>query len=140
SAGDVLAFGSALAEGDLASAGAVDAEPAGGVVGIAATPSGHGYWLATDDGKIYGFGDSLIGMGNTGLGGADPVVGIAAGAGDGGWVVTRSGRVQAFGSSPSLGSAIGAGPVTGIVASATGQGYFVFTAAGAVYAFGDAVW
>src|SRR5437870_918548 len=79
-------------------------------------------------------------MGNTGLGGADPVVGIAAGAGDSGWVVTRSGRVQAFGSSPSLGSAIGAGPVTGIVASATGQGYFVFTAAGAVYAFGDAVW
>jgi hypothetical protein len=140
SAGDVLAFGSALTEGDLGSAGAVDGEPSGDVVGIAATPSGHGYWLATDDGKIYGFGDTVIGVGNTELGGADPVVGIAAGAGDGGWIVTRSGVVRAFGSSPSFGSAVGAGTVAGIVASATGQGYFVFTSAGAVYAFGDAVW
>ena len=140
SAGDVLAFGSALAEGDLAAAGAVDGEPSGAVVGIAATPSGHGYWLATDDGKIYGFGDTAIGVVDTGLGGADPVVGIAAGAGDGGWVVTRSGRVWAFGSSPQFGSVAGAGPVAGIVASATGQGYYVFTAGGGVSAFGDAVW
>ncbi len=138
SGGNVLAFGSALAEGDLT----VDAagEPSGEVVGMATTPSGHGYWLAADDGKVYGFGDTNVGVSDTRTGDADPVVGIAAGDGDGGWVVTTSGRVQAFGSSPNFGSAMGVGEVIGIVASATGQGYFVFTAAGAVSAFGDAIW
>ena len=138
SGGDVIAFGSALDEGDMLADAA--GEPSGDVVGMAATRSGHAYWLVTADGKLYGFGDTNMGMGNLGLGGADPVVGIAAGEGDGGWLVTESGHVRSFGSSPNFGGPLGAGPVAGIAASATGRGYFVFTSAGAVFAFGDAVW
>jgi hypothetical protein len=136
SAGIVVPFGSAITEGDLTADAAE--EPSGAIVGMAPTPSSHGYWLAADDGKIYGFGDTAVGVFDTGLGRGDPVVGITAGDGDGGWVVTEAGQVRAFGSSPDLGSAHGPTDVAGVVASPTGHGYWVFSHSGLVMAFGDA--
>jgi hypothetical protein len=35
------------------------------VAGMAATPSGHGYWLVADDGGIFTFGDAAF-YGSTG--------------------------------------------------------------------------
>jgi hypothetical protein len=45
---------------------------------MAATPSGHGYWLVASDGEIFGFNAPLFGStGGTAL--KQPIVGIASG-------------------------------------------------------------
>ncbi|HEX2213125.1 MAG TPA: hypothetical protein VHH12_06665, partial [Mycobacterium sp.] len=133
SGGAVFAFGTAPFAGDLS-----DVDLAAPVVGIASS-GGDGYWLATADGQVYPFGDAGSTVIHTGLGGRDPVVGITS-HGAGGWVVTANGQVAAFGSASHYGNrAGGADPVIGIVASDGGTGYRMFTAAGAVLTFGDAV-
>ena len=48
------------------------------VVGMAATPDGHGYWLVASDGGIFSFGDAAF-EGSTGaLSLNKPVVGMAS--------------------------------------------------------------
>ena len=51
--GGIFAFGDAPFEGSMG--GTPLNEP---VVGMAATPSGHGYWLAAADGGVFAFGDA----------------------------------------------------------------------------------
>jgi hypothetical protein len=46
--GDARFFGSAVPPGPVMHS----------VVGIAPTPSGHGYWLATTTGAVFAFGDT----------------------------------------------------------------------------------
>ena len=89
-AGRVFAFGDAHGYGD--------AHASTPVVGAAATPSGHGYWLVTLGGGVYRFGDA----GRFGsLGGrhlTSPVVGMAATSdGKGYWLATAGGAVYPFG-------------------------------------------
>jgi hypothetical protein len=69
----VLAVGGAPDEGSLAGAG-VD-QP---VVDMAATPTGHGYWLAAADGGIFSFGDANFYGSAGGQQLAQEVVAIAA--------------------------------------------------------------
>jgi hypothetical protein len=48
------------------------------MVGMAATPSGHGYWLVASDGGIFAFGDAAF-YGSTGaLHLNRPVVGMSS--------------------------------------------------------------
>ena len=132
SAGHVLSYGSAFFQGDLS-----HTDLTGSVVGIAATASGDGYWVATDAGKVYPFGDAGSTVVDTGIGAADPVVGIAGGAG-GVWVTTVGGSVRALGTATF--APFGGGfSVAGIVATPSGQGYWLFSSGGAISAFGDAV-
>ena len=73
--GGIFSFGDATFHG---STGAIPLnEP---IVGIAATPTGNGYWMVASDGGVFSFGDAHFfgSFGATGL--EQVVVGIAASA------------------------------------------------------------
>jgi len=112
------------------------------VVGMAATPTGKGYWLVAADGGIFTFGDARF-FGSTG--GAPlnkPVVGMAATpTGKGYWLVAADGGIFTFGDAPFFGSTGGAPlnkPVVGMAATPTGKGYWLVAADGGIFTFGDA--
>ena len=72
-AGPVLPFGGAVSYGSLNSV-----QLNKPIVGMAATPTGHGYWLVASDGGIFSFGDAHF-HGSTGNLHLDaPIVGMAA--------------------------------------------------------------
>jgi hypothetical protein len=75
------------------------------VDGLAATPSGGGYWFVSDDGGIFAFGDARF-QGSTGsLHLNAPVVAMAADPGTGGyWMLGADGGIFAFGGAPFLGA------------------------------------
>ena len=47
------------------------------IVGMAATPSGHGYWLVASDGGIFSFGDAPFAGSTASVQLASPVVGMS---------------------------------------------------------------
>jgi len=67
------------------------------IVGMASTPSGHGYWLVASDGGIFSFGDAVY-YGSTGsLSLNKPIVGMAPTVDwHGYWLVASDGGVFAF--------------------------------------------
>ena len=50
------------------------------IVGMAATPSGNGYWLVASDGGIFAFGDAAFHGSTGGMHLNQPIVGMAADA------------------------------------------------------------
>jgi hypothetical protein len=64
---------------------------------MAATPSGHGYWLVASDGGIFSFGDAVFhgsGVGSS----SGPVVGMVATPTGGGYsLIAADGSRDAFG-------------------------------------------
>ncbi|MGH9083484.1 MAG: hypothetical protein ACRDWN_09080, partial [Acidimicrobiales bacterium] len=92
------------------------------IVGMAAAPDGHGYWLVASDGGIFAFGDAGF-YGSTGaIRLNQPIVGMAAAPdGHGYWLVASDGGIFAFGDAGFLGSAAGrpAGPGTTSVSPVT---------------------
>ncbi len=113
------------------------------VVGMAATPSGNGYWLMASDGGIFAFGDAAFhgSTGNTALN--QPVVGMAATpSGNGYWLVASDGGIFAFGDAGFHGSTGNIAlnqPIVGMAAIPTGNGYWLVASDGGIFAFGDAV-
>ncbi len=75
------------------------------IVGMAATPTGDGYWLVASDGGIFAFGDAGF-FGSTGaVPLAKPIVGMAATpSGQGYWLVASDGGIFAFGDAGFFGS------------------------------------
>ena len=76
------------------------------IVGMAATPTGKGYWLCAADGGIFAFGDAAFAgsMGSQHL--ARPMVGLAGDGATGGyWTVAADGGIFAF-DAPFLGSPV----------------------------------
>jgi hypothetical protein len=70
------------------------------IVGMAATPDGHGYWLVASDGGIFSFGDAQF-YGSTGaIHLSQPVVGMAS---------TPDGRATGWWR-PMVGSSVSATP------------------------------
>ncbi len=116
--------------------------PATPFVGIAPTPSGHGYWVAAQDGGVFAYGDAVFhgSAGSTALN--QPIVGIAATpTGKGYWLAGRDGGVFTFGDAAFFGSA-GATPlnqpIVGIASAPGGLGYWLVARDGGVFAFGRA--
>jgi hypothetical protein len=112
------------------------------IVGIAATPSGHGYWSVASDGGIFSFGDASF-FGSTGaLRLNRPIVGMAATpSGHGYWFVASDGGLFSFGDAGYHGSRVAAGgaaPVVGMAATPTGAGYWIAASDATATGFGDA--
>jgi cell wall-associated NlpC family hydrolase len=111
-------------------------------VDLAATPTGHGYWLITANGDVYTYGDArFFGTASLSAGAGDAVRLVPTADGAGYWVVTAQGSVYSFGDAHSFGSAApdgAAGRVVDMAATPEDQGYWLLTAAGDVYGFGDA--
>ena len=115
------------------------------IVGMAATPTGEGYWMVASDGGIFAFGDARF-FGSTGaLKLAQPITGIAATpSGQGYWLTASDGGVFSFGDATYRGAAperpsTAPRSVVALVASPSGTGYWQASASGELLAFGDAV-
>jgi len=132
-AGQVFAFGDAVARGDAATLNAVHIEP---------TPAGDGYWVIDERGHLFAFNAPNFGGAADRLQGGESVTSLSATPDGGGyWIFTNKGRVMTFGNAPFLGdmsATVLNGPVLGSVATPTGQGYYMVAADGGVFAFGDA--
>ncbi len=123
-AGQPVPFGTAGNYGSVA--GMILKSP---IVGMASTPTGHGYWLVASDGGIFSFGDANF-HGSTGsLRLVAPVVGMAATSDGGGyWLAAADGGVFTFGNARFLGSLGGqqlGAPIGGITATPDGQGLWL---------------
>jgi hypothetical protein len=86
------------------------------IVGMAATPSGRGYWLVASDGGIFAFGDAGF-FGSPAGSTTATIIGIApTSRRDGYWLVGTNGIVYNFGAAPDLGGLSGTAnqPIVGI--------------------------
>ena len=149
--GAVFPFGDAAPHGD-ASAAISAANAASGVaagsgvraVDLEPTPSGRGYWVLDNQGRVRPFGDAPH-LGDVVLGrlsaGEEPASLSSTPTGAGYWVFTDRGRTLAFGDAAFLGDVSGTplnGPVLDSVATPTGRGYYMVASDGGIFAFGDA--
>ena len=116
------------------------------VVGMATSPDGKGYWMATADGHVYSFGDAAnyqaSGSGALMVFPNLPIVGIAATPdGHGYWLVASDGGIFTFGDATFYGST-GAirlnRPIVGMSPTADGKGYWLVASDGGIFSFGDA--
>ncbi len=111
-------------------------------VGIAAAPTGEGYWVVDSAGGVYPNGDASFFGDLTGVTLAKPVVGIAASpSGQGYWLVAADGGVFGFGDAGFYGSEGGQPlnkPVVGMAVAPDGAGYWLVAADGGIFAFGSA--
>jgi uncharacterized protein YkwD len=112
------------------------------IVGMAATPSGNGYWQVGADGAVFATGDAPF-LGS--LGGMRlnlPITGMSGTpSGHGYWLVATDGGVFSFGDARFYGSTGGMRlnqPIVGMAATATGRGYWMVASDGGIFSFGDA--
>jgi hypothetical protein len=114
----------------------------GSWAGIASSPTGNGFLLASSNGAVVGCGDAVPFVGLTSETLNAPVVGMAATPDSKGyWLVASDGGVFAFGDATFDGSVGGkrlSAPVAGIAATPDGKGYWLVASDGGVFAFGDA--
>ena len=122
--------------------GAPKGAPTGPIVGMAATPSGKGYWLVASDGGIFSFGDARFHGSTGGRRLNQPIVGMARTPnGHGYWLVASDGGIFTFGNARFHGSTGGLrlrSPIVGMIATRSGNGYWLAAADGGVFSFGDA--
>jgi dienelactone hydrolase len=107
------------------------------VVGMASSADGKGYWVASNNGTVWNFGDAPDLGGVSQL--SSPVVAIAGTPnGNGYWLVTRAGSVFPVGDATYHGSLAGrhlAAPIVGIAADPATGGYWLLGADGGVFSF-----
>ena len=113
---------------------------AGTVVASPHTFDNQGYWLVTNNGHTYNFGDAGA-VGNiSGPYNGSPIVGAVGGGGPNAlWLVARDGRVYPLGNAQFMGDLGGkalAAPIVGISSDAGGSGYDLVGADGGVINFG----
>jgi hypothetical protein len=112
------------------------------IVGMSATPDGHGYWEVASDGGIFAFGDARFYGSTGGIPLNEPVVSMVAKPDGGGyWLVASDGGIFAFGSAGFFGSMGGTPlnqPIVGMASTRDGRGYWLGASDGGIFAFGDA--
>ncbi|HMC38782.1 MAG TPA: serine hydrolase [Acidimicrobiales bacterium] len=135
--GNVYALGGARRLGSLAGD-----QLSARLIGIAATPDGLGYWLASSDGGVFNFGDARFDGSAGGSPLAEPVVGMASTiSGHGYWLAAGDGGIFSYGDARFLGSAGGlalAEPVVGMAPTPDGGGYWLVASDGGIFSYGDA--
>ncbi len=133
SSGAVTATGGLQTYGDLTTLGQTITSPA---IQLIPTPDYQGYWILTQNGTVYGFGDAT----NFGSVGASiTAVGMAVTpTGNGAFVLSSTGQVYTLGQAVNYGSAPAGTQATAIAATANGYGYWILGSDGTVYPFGDA--
>ena len=110
--------------------------------GIAATPDGDGYWVASNGGTVESFGDAVSygDLSNKALN--QSIVGMTPTPdGRGYWLDAADGGVFSFGDAGFFGSTGGIHlnkPVVGMAPTHDGGGYWMVASDGGVFAFGDA--
>jgi uncharacterized delta-60 repeat protein len=106
---------------------------------LSATPSGNGYWIFTNRGRVLAYGDApfLGDMSGTKLNG--PVLGsVATPSGKGYYMVASDGGIFAFGDATFTGSMGGKklnAPVQSLVPDSDGKGYWLVASDGGIFAF-----
>jgi len=137
--GNVYPFGGVQGYGNpsgkLGFATAVKLEP---------TPSGAGYYIVTNLGAVFTYGDAKD-LGQPDLRQLAPgelvTTMTATPTGAGYWVFTTRGRVLTVGDAKNLGDMSSThlnGPVLGSIATPSGKGYYMVASDGGIFAFGDA--
>jgi hypothetical protein len=110
--GGVASFGAAVPYGSIRS------RLNRPIVGMAATPDGHGYWLVASDGGVFAVGDAGFYGSKGGTPMPGTVVGVVASPdGRGYWMDSTDGAIDSFGDAPSVGSSAATGlhqPMVGI--------------------------
>ncbi|MDQ3945969.1 MAG: PQQ-dependent sugar dehydrogenase [Actinomycetota bacterium] len=116
--------------------------PPTGVMGIARTATGFGYWLTSEKGKVQAFGNATHLGDASNLSLNKPVAGITSTpSGRGYWLVATDGGVFSYGDAQFWGSTGGIAlnkPVVGIASTPTGKGYWLVATDGGIFSFGDA--
>jgi hypothetical protein len=112
------------------------------IVGMAATPTGNGYWMVATDGGVFSYGGAHF-YGSTGsMHLNQPIVGLAATPdGNGYWLVASDGGIFAYGDARfygSTGSIHLNQPIVGMEATPDGNGYWLVASDGGIFAYGDA--
>ena len=108
-------------------------------VSLSATPSGTGYWVFTDKGRVFPFGTAVFhgDMGGVHLNG--PVLGsVATPDGGGYWMVGSDGGIFSFGNAVFHGSTGNLRlnkPVMAMAPAANGSGYWLVASDGGIFAF-----
>nr|MDA8048345.1 hypothetical protein [Actinomycetota bacterium] len=137
--GQLVLYGPA---GILWSSAVPGAAPVEEAVGMAAVPTGHGYWVVGSNGALTAYGAAGFFGSLAGIRLDQPIVGVAATPdGRGYWMVARDGGVFSFGDAQFFGSTGGIHldqPIVGMASTADGQGYWLVASDGGIFAFGDA--
>jgi hypothetical protein len=110
---------------------------------VVAIPSRkQGYWLATAQGHVYGYGGAPSLGAAAAYSLAAPIVGITAtSAGGGYWQVGSNGEVFNFGDAGFFGSTASIHlnePAVGLSVTGDNRGYWIVTSDGGIFGFGDA--
>jgi hypothetical protein len=77
------------------------------VSAIESTPDGLGYWVVTQTGSVYCFGDAgnFSSLPGIGVSPASPIIGLVPTSDHGGyWLIGSDGGIFAFGDAPFVGS------------------------------------
>jgi SpoIID/LytB domain protein len=111
-------------------------------VAIRPTASGSGYWITSNDGGVFSYGDAVFRGSAGALALNGPVVGMAARPSGGGyWLVGGDGGIFSYGDVAFHGST-GAmklnKPIVGMASTPSGQGYWLVASDGGIFSFGDA--
>jgi len=105
--------------------------------------TGNGYWLVTNLGRVYAFGDAPA-YGSPGSQTVPVANAAAAPDGMGYWLLYANGVVANFGDAVNFGSPTGYvnsfNPANAIFPTADGKGYWVASTRGDVFAYGNAPW
>ena len=103
--------------------------------------TGNGYWLVTNVGAVYAFGDATF-YGAPAPSTVPVVDSVATPDWRGYWLLYSNGVVDSFGDASSLGAPLGYvngfNPATSIFPTADGKGYWVASGRGDVFAYGNA--
>lgn len=133
SKGIVTATGDVQFYGDLSTIGASTSSAA---IQLIPTPSYQGYWIVTQNGGVYAFGNATK-FTNT-PSNITAVSMAVTPSGQGAYLLANNGTVYALGNAVNYGNAPSGVTASSIASTPDGLGYWVLGVNGTVYAFGDA--